>query len=278
MREESKTHSPFKKGFSLVLKDLSHTREVFPVIAQAGFLGVEPTFNEDSFPSPRGYSKEAPRLREICADMGLEVLGLRGGRKPWDTIPSPDPDDRREALEHTKRALECMGMLGGDVLLVVPGRIHPEVSYEDHWKRVVEYGQRAGELAASMGVQIGLENVEARFPLSVKEWKELLGEIHSSSVRMYLDVGNVAWLGLGYPEQWIRSLGDLICRIHFKDALWGRELRNLLEGEVPWERVMKALREIPYEGWISVEPEWYKTAWQRMVERLSRDLDVIFQL
>jgi len=95
---------------------------------------------------------------------------------------------------------------------------------------------------------------------------------------MYLDVGNVAWLGLGFPEQWIRSLRDRICRIHFKDALWGRELRNLLEGEIPWGKVMGALREVDYRGWISVEPEWYRTAFHRLAERLSRDLDAIFQM
>jgi hexulose-6-phosphate isomerase len=129
-----------------------------------------------------------------------------------------------------------------------------------------------------MGVRIGLENVEARFPLSVKEWKELLKEIHHPSVGMYLDVGNVAWLGLGFPEQWIRSLGERIFRIHFKDALWGRELRNLLEGEIPWNQVMEALREVGYQGWVSVEPEWYQTAPYRLAERLSKDLDAIFGL
>lgn len=268
----------YKKGFSLVLRDEQHASEILPILAAAGFAGVEPTFNGDAYPSPRGYLEQAPRLREIAKDHGLEVMGMRAGRKPWNTIPAPDTKARREALEHTKRALECMVMLGGDVLLVVPGQCTPDVPYEDHWKRVVEYAWEAGELAASIGVRIGLENVEARFPLSVKEWEELLQEIGHPSVGMYLDVGNVAWLGLGFPEQWIRALKDSIYRIHFKDALWGRELRNLLEGEIPWAQVMDALREVRYRGWISVEPEWYRNAPHRLAERLSKDLDAIFQM
>ncbi|HOV37334.1 MAG TPA: sugar phosphate isomerase/epimerase family protein [Spirochaetales bacterium] len=267
-----------KKGFSLILKNETQTSELLPYISDAGFEGIEPTFHTDFFPSPENYHREAPLLRSRCADLNLQVIGMRAGRITWSTIPSQDPRERQRALEHTKRALECVKLLGGDVLLVVPGEIHPSIPYKDHWKRVVEYGVKAGEAAREIGCVIGLENVEARFPLSVLEWQGLLQEINCPEVRMYLDVGNIAWLGLGFPQQWIRTLGDQIFRIHFKDALWGHEVRNLLEGDICWKEVIEALREIEYSGWISVEPEWYRWAPQRLTERLSRDLDAILAL
>lgn len=269
---------PVHKGFSSQWSGEQQLDELLPHIAAAGFDGIEPTFNPGAYPSPEGYHRQAPELRRRCEALGLQVHGLRAGRFPWANIPSPDERDRAAAIEHIRRALECVSIMGGDVLLVVPGQARPEVSYAEHWRRVVEFARAAGELAAARGVTIGLENVEARFPLSVRDWKDLLLEIDHPQVRMYLDVGNVTWLGLGFPEQWIRELGTLVCRLHFKDATFGGALRNLLAGDVNWSAVAAALRETRYAGWISVEPEWYRHAPARLAERLSRDLDAILDL
>ncbi|MCU0974203.1 MAG: sugar phosphate isomerase/epimerase [Burkholderiales bacterium] len=266
------------KGFSSQWSGEQQLDELLPNIAAAGFDGIEPTFNPGAYPSPEGYRRQAPELRLRCEALGLRVHGLRAGRFPWANIPSPDARDRAAALEHIRRALECVSIMGGDVLLVVPGQARPDVGYAEHWHRVVDFARAAGELAAARGLTIGLENVEARFPLSVRDWKDLLLEIDHPQVRMYLDVGNVTWLGLGFPAQWIRELGRLVCRLHFKDASFGGGLRNLLAGEVDWSAVAAALRETGYAGWISVEPEWYRHAPARLAERLSRDLDAILDL
>ncbi len=267
-----------QKGFSSLWRKEEEFDRLLPAIASAGFAGIEPTFNTGAIPSPESYPAKAKSLSRRCQDLGLQIPSMRGGMRFWDTIPSPDPEQRAQALEHAKKALECLAIMGGRTLLVVPGRIRPEISYEDHWKRAVEFAQEAGEIANQSGMVIGLENVEARFPLSVKEWNDLLTEISHPAVRMYLDVGNVLWLGLGFPEQWILSLQERICQVHFKDARFGGSLCHLLEGEVNWKSVARALRKIGYQGWISVEPEWYAFAPERLPERLSKDLDAIFAL
>ena len=58
----------------------------------------------------------------------------------------------------------------------------------------------------------------------------------------------------------------------------GRSLCHLLEGEVNWKGVARALKKIGYQGWISVEPDWYAFAPERLPGRLSKDLDAIFAL
>jgi L-ribulose-5-phosphate 3-epimerase len=267
-----------QKGFSSLWRTEEEINRLLPEIASAGFAGIEPTFNSGAIPSPESYPDQAKNLAQRSRDLGLKIPSLRGGLRFWDTIPSPDPSEREQALEHAKKAFECLALMGGKTLLIVPGRIRPDVPYEEHWKRVVDFAYGAGEMAKAYGMGVGLENVEARFPLSVKEWKDLLDEIKHPRVRMYLDVGNVSWLGLGFPEQWILSLGDRICQVHFKDARFGKTLGNILEGEVNWSQVMGALKKINYQGWISVEPEWYPFAPWRLPERLSKDLDAIFLL
>ncbi|UCF97862.1 MAG: sugar phosphate isomerase/epimerase [Spirochaetaceae bacterium] len=267
-----------KKGFSSVWQNESQIDDLLPVIAASGFHGIEPTFLPGAIPSPEKYRRQAAALVRRCRDLGLQIPSLRGGRGFWDTIPSPDSRERAEAIEHGKRALECLALLGGKTLLVVPGRMRSDTPYEEHWKRVVDFARQAGEIAAGYGITIGLENVEARFPLSVRDWRDLLVEIDSPRVRFYFDVGNVFWLGLGYPEQWLVSLKSWICALHFKDAMFGKELRNLLAGDIDWRAVNRALGQINYQGWICVEPNWYQYAPQRLPARLSADLDAILAL
>lgn len=264
-----------RKGFSSVWHSEDQIRALLPAIASAGFDGIEPTFLDDAVPSPQGYRREARMLLGFASDLGLAIPSMRGGSGFWDTIPSPDARERKRAVELVERALDCLAIMDGTTLLVVPGRSTAEVGYPDHWSRVIEFAVRAGELAEERGITIALENVEARFPLSSRDWEALLRQIDHPKIRIYLDVGNVLWLGLGYPQQWIRSLGPWIASIHFKDALFGSAIRPLLEGEVDWPAVVQALLDIGYSGWINVEPEWYRFAPWRLPARLSADLDAI---
>jgi hexulose-6-phosphate isomerase len=142
----------------------------------------------------------------------------------------------------------------------------------------VDFARQAGDIARGYGITIGLENVEARFPLSLRDWLDLMVEIDHPNVRIYFDVGNVFWLGLGYPEQWLVSLSSWLCALHFKDATFAGELRNLLAGDINWRAVSRALRQIDYKGWISVEPDWYQYAPRRLPARLSLDLEAILSL
>lgn len=274
----------FRKGYSLVVRE-EDLRGFLPAIAAAGFAGVEPTFVPDAYPSPEDHLRRARELRAVCDDLGLAIPSMRGGRVPWSTIPSADAGERARALDHTRKALECLREMGGSVLLVVPGMRSPDVDYATHWARVVEYGRRAGEIAAEFDMRVGLENVEARFPASERDWCALLDEIGSERVGMYLDTGNILWLGFGFPEQWIRTMAHRIVQVHFKDARYRlhgatlhAEVHQLLNGDVNWPAVMSALDAVSYEGWVSVEPESYAHLPEQLPRRLSADLDALFQM
>ena len=70
-------------------------------------------------------------------------------------------------------------------------------------------------LAEELGVSMGLEYVWNMFLLSPLEMLRFIEEVGSERVGFYMDVGNM--MPTGFPEQWIRILGDHIVRVHFKD-------------------------------------------------------------
>jgi hexulose-6-phosphate isomerase len=79
----------------------------------------------------------------------------------------------------------------------------------------------------------------------------------------------------GYPQDWIRTLGKSIVKVHLKDFKRkqdGYEWVNLGEGDVDWEAVREALREIGYAGSVITElkggDEAYLHDVSRRVDRL----------
>ena len=271
-----------KTGYSLVIKTADDLRELLPEIADAGFRGIEPTFLTGAYPAPEDHIGLAHELVRICGDLGLEIPSKRGGRVPWHTIPSNDAGERASALDHVRKACESLSIMGGSILLIVPGERIQSVDYHTHWQRVVSFARAAGAIATEYGIRIGLENVEARFPVSETDWCKLIDDIGAESVAMYFDVGNVVWLGFGYPDHWIRTLGKRIIQIHFKDALYRldrgtlhSELRHIRDGEVDWPGVMTALSEISYDGWIFVEPDGLDHRPSRSPGKIYADLRTI---
>ena len=85
--------------------------------------------------------------------------------------------------------------------------------------------------------------------------RDFIDYFNSENVGAYFDVGNV--LLTGYPEQWIRILDSRIKRIHIKDFKnsIGTEdgFVDLLEGDVDFEAIKKALAEINYDGYVTAE-------------------------
>jgi L-ribulose-5-phosphate 3-epimerase len=245
----------FKLAFSLVVQDDASALRVIESIHAAGFQGIEPTFGlESTLPTAADPAASAAKLRSIADRVGLKIPSMRGGPGFWSTFASDDAAKRKSAVALAAKALDAVKTMGGDTLLIVPGQWEPHQTYAAMWDNALDTARRIAELAEKASVNVGLENVENRFLLSPREWMQFLDEVGSPRVRMYFDVGNVVYLRLGPPEQWIRQLGKkYISRIHFKDAGVGGPLTYLLEGAVNWPAVREALRAIGYDDWIGIE-------------------------
>ncbi len=99
-----------------------------------------------------------------------------------------------------------------------------------------------------------------KFLLSPLEMRDFVDKIESKYVSIYFDVGNVQ--PFGYPEHWIQILGQRIKRVYFKDFRasagsfqnYRSAYVSLLEGDVNWPQVIKALKQVGYEGYLIAEP------------------------
>jgi L-ribulose-5-phosphate 3-epimerase len=223
--------------------------EKFQLAKQAGFEGVEPMshFNRD----------EVLKARDTTGLTVCSVCCATHGKFP---LSHPDPKIREQGVEGIKVALEDAKAYGADTILLVPGRVSDSLSYDDCWKRSVEEIKKVIPVAESLKVYVAIENVWNNFLLSPMEAANYVDQFQSPFIRFYFDCGNV--LVYGWPEQWIKILGERIVKVHIKE--YSRKIADtqgksagfgvkLLEGDVNWPVVMKALDDIGYKGWTTIE-------------------------
>jgi L-ribulose-5-phosphate 3-epimerase len=138
--------------------------------------------------------------------------------------------------------------------LLVPGVVNPQTSYREAWTRSQKQIRKLIPLAERLQVVIAIEEVWNKFLLSPLEMAHYLDEFDSPWVQSWFDVGNVVLYG--YPQDWIRTLGHRINRLHVKDFKMNRncyEWVNIGEGAVDWPAVRQALAAIGYQGSATCE-------------------------
>ena len=221
----------------------------FRAAKEAGFDGVEV------------YSHlNREEVLKAAGETGLIIPSVCGSLHGKFPLSHPDPAIRAQGLDALKVTLEDAAAYKAGTILLVPGRVSAEVGYDDCWNRSVEEIRKVIPLAEKLKVDIAVENVWNNFLLSPLEAARYVDQFGSKYVKFYFDCGNI--LFLGWPDQWIRILGTRISKVHIKeystkiaDTQGKRAGFNvkLTEGDVNWAAVMKALDQIGYTGWTTIE-------------------------
>ena len=258
-------------------------REAMEQCAKAGYEGVELVVSETGELNMKTTEKEMLAMREMAEGMGLSICSV-GAWNLWAyNLVSDDKETAEYAKGIIRQELTAAAVCGADTILVVPGWVGTPfapgvVPYDKAYERAQAAFFELSDFAAKLGVCIGVENVGNAFLLSPLEMKRFIDEIGSDYVGVYFDVGNILYLD-GYPDQWIHILGDRIRKLHFCDyRAGGRSLDrfvDLLAGDVDFEAVMQAARDVGYDDWAIVEflPGYKRYPYQAIINaKLSMDL------
>ena len=225
--------------------------ERFRMLKEIGFDGVE-------LDSPNELAES-----EVLAardETGLEIPGVIDSVHWRQPLSDADPEVRQKGLDGLETALRDAKAYGASTVLLVPGVVNKETSYDDAYNRSQAEIRKILPLAEELEVKIAIENVWNHFLLSPLEMASYLDEFDNPWIGAYFDVGNI--VNYGWPEQWIRILGDRIMKLDIKEfsrqkrdeeGLWAGFDVKIGEGDCDWPAVMQALAEIGYEGWGSAE-------------------------
>ncbi len=255
-------------------------REACEQSKNAGYDGVEPVLGERGQLNMKTTEKELLAIRRMAEDLGLRICSV-GAWNLWEhNLASEDRADADQARDIVKKQVDCAAAFGADAALVVPGWVGTPfapgtVRYDRAYANAQEALAALAPYAGAAGVCLAVENVWNKFLLSPLEMKRFLDEIGDPFVGAYFDVGNIIYIG--YPDQWIEILGKKhlrkihVCDCRSEQAGLGMFV-DLFEGDVDFEAVMKALRSVGYDDWMTVEflPNYRRFPYQSIINaRLS---------
>ena len=199
-----------------------------------------------------GFLAFARKLKQIGLDNGIVC----------NQSHAPFPTCCAEIRSYYKRAIECTAEAGGKICI-----IHP-----DNNKSAEENAEMYFELlpfAKSCGVKIATENMwnwndekDEAAPAACSDpasFNAHLDAVNDDFFVACLDIGHAEMRGLGTSAaEMIKALGPRLQALHIHDNdLWHDSHQIPMSMGIDFEVVVKALKEIDYKGYFTLESDRY---------------------
>ena len=241
--------APIKKGVLLDMlpENLSYA-DRFKLAREVGFEVVQAPTEPDE--------RKAEEIKKAAEGANIRIDSVMNMDHWKYPLSSSDPAAVEKSLAGMRTSLHNAKLWGSDAVLLVPAVVNSQTSYHDAWTRSQREIRKLIPLAADLKIVIAIEEVWNKFLLSPLEMANYIDEFHSPWIKAWFDVGNV--LLYGYPEDWIRTLGKRIVKVHLKDFKRnedGYAWVNLGDGDVNWPAVRQAFSEVGYSGSAVTELE-----------------------
>ncbi len=237
--------------WGMIKEDGMSVLDKFKLVKDLGFDGIEL-----DWPNPLN-EKEILDARDKT---GIELPGVVNSLHWKKPFSSPDSTVRKELSDSMIEAFHKTKLYGGNTVLLVPAKVDDKVRYDEAWERSTAEIKKLLPEAEKTGIKIAIENVWNNFLLSPMEAANYIDQFDSEMIGWYMDVGNV--VRYGWPDQWIRILGNRIIKVDIKDysrkkqtdeGIWEGFKVLLGDGDADYAKVNVALKEIGYSGWGSAE-------------------------
>ncbi len=248
-------------------KELS-VLERFEVARRAGYEGIEP----NTLYTP----PEVEEYKAASDKTGVKIHSIMNADHWKYPLSDPDHEVVKKCMDGIRTSMKNARDLGADVVLLVPGVVTPDVRYVEVYQRSQARIRELLPLAEQLKVTLAVENVGNRFLLSPLEFVRYVDEIDSPYLKAYFDIGNI--VSTGFPQDWIRTIGNRLVRVHIKRFEPGTDYPKFDPADrrtqgIDWTAVRRALDEVGYAGWVSAE---VKGGDETYVTEVSRRMDRFF--
>lgn len=195
-------------------------------------------------------------IRAEAGKAGVEISGIHWvlAHTEGFHLTHPDPEVRERTAVYLVDLVDFCADLGGRSMIVGSPRqrsLLPGVTPAEAWDRATEVFRPAVARAAQRGVTVCLEPLapaETDFINTFAEADRFVAQFGSASMSVILDVKAMSSESQPVPEV-IRSAGGRFSYFHANDP----NLKGPGFGDLDYRPVVAALREVGYDGVVSVE-------------------------
>lgn len=245
-------------------------------LADLGFDGVElPLFGVDR--------AEAERTGRLLDEIGLGRTAVTV-RSPEDDPMSPDQAVRQRGIDTMKGLLDCCEVAGVEALVgpvyAALGQFSGKAPSPDEWSRAVDSMREIAEYARQKGVAISVEPLN-RFEIyllnTIRDASRFVEEVGLPGCGVLYDSFHANIEEKSITEA-ITAGRTTINHVHISE----NDRSTPGTGSVDWDTTFASLKEIGYDGWLTIEafgqalPALIPATkiWRRMYEteeQLARD-------
>jgi D-psicose/D-tagatose/L-ribulose 3-epimerase len=223
-----------------------------PLLEKAKGLGFDAVeiipFDPDNFP--------AAKTKQAAKDLGMTINMGYGMPLEYNVI-SPDPAVRRRGLDFSKRlvdlSVEAGAQVFGGMIYCGWGYLTGKMRTQDEWKWAVENYTQVAEhaLKADPALVLGIEPVnrfESHFINVAADAVKFIEAIGLPNIKVHLDTFHMI-REEDHIGDAVRATGKNIGYIHACENQRGIPGRGL----IPWIEFFEALRDVGYDGCVTIE-------------------------
>ncbi len=241
------------------------------LIADIGYTGVEvaPFAIADDMASVA--DSQLTSMRKTAEEYGLQIIGLHWllAKTKGLHLTSPDAAVRQRTADYLKRLANACGLLGGRVMVFgspAQRSLQPGVSTDQAMQFAADVFQEAMPVLSEKGCALCMEPLTAKetdFINTCADAVELMKLVDHPAFVLHQDVKAMLGAETDTVPALIHRYKDVCGHFHVNDT-------NLLGpgmGDTDYRPIMRALRDVNYPGWVSVEVFDYSPG----AEKIARD-------
>ena len=224
--------------------------EVFKLVSSSGYKSIDLTAVVDSCDWA-----EAARLAERSS---LEISGLTcdsGWPAEDHDLANKSAANRQKAIDYFKRQIDCVKIVGGDYLIVVPSAVGKFRSMGENisedWKWAVESVCSLTETAANNRVTLVIEPLnryESCVVNTAEDVSRFVKELNHPNVRALLDTYHMN-IEESDIEKAFLAVQDCLEVVHFADS----NRRAIGRGHIDFRPVVSGMKTIGFDKTIVLE-------------------------
>lgn len=236
------------------------------VIIQSGFQSGIPYEADDIF---------VQKVRDCADGLGLKIAATTPYLNRYNNL---DEEIRRMETEQLKRVIDMTRILGGESVRIYGGAFGDEETDPDGMKlaQLVKSLRECGDYAARYGIVLSVENHFGTMTTTAHRTMEIIHAVDHPNVGVLYDQANLAFFPAEEYEEALELQKGHINYVHVKDLVYrggtpqkfrsdnvshiSEEIRTVYsripgDGVLDWPAILRGLKQIGYDGWLSLEYE-----------------------